>query len=143
MIVSIYLHRVSQLVTKNNFTYRIKFVRLKITRNRIWLINSLLMKKKINIFHLEIAFFFYPILYYRPNPTTAKDPPNRTEASNHVHAHTCMPRRNIPTATLLFHFRVYQVILCTGNHPTGCSNERRGESQRAISGASRCGILHW
>lgn len=58
------------------------------------------------------------------------------------------PRTHVSTdetfrGTLLFHFRVYQVILCTGKHRAGCSNERRGESQRAISGASRCRILHW
>lgn len=70
------------MVTENNFTYRIKFVRLKITRNRIWLINSLLMKKKINIFHLEIAFFLsYPILSTQPNNGEGSAKQNRSEQS--------------------------------------------------------------
>lgn len=82
------------MVTENNFTYRIKFVRLKITRNRIWLINSFLMKKKINIFHLEIAFF--SILSYIIDPTQRRRRIRQTEQKRAI---MCMHTRACPDET--------------------------------------------
>lgn len=89
----IHLHRISQLVTENNCTYKIKFVRWKITPNRIfWLINSLLMRKKINIFHLQIAFF----LSYIIDPTQRRRRIRQTEQKRAI---MCMHTRACPDET--------------------------------------------